>query len=194
MKDVLLQLIEFLVRTKIVKDKPEDLSTLLRDPSTLDSFDSTTNHFDGYVFSGIESSHIVTDSDWWFDDEVKWDWQTRLDLPNALEFSFPSGPEVPQILELRCGNAEVKVRYADVNLSGRFRFGIAMNAINHFLLKVGSSLRLVEVMDAGEDFSVYVITENDGTVFRNELSVYIDPESITNYQGVIEKKHHPVVL
>lgn len=194
MKDALRPLIELLIQTGVLGGTAEEVLSKVVDAYIEDSFDAATGRFYGYVFSNIESPRIVTDEEWWFDDEVKWDWQTRLALPGDLKFFFPSGPDAPQILELRCGDSVIKVQYTDVNLSGRFRFGIAMNAINHLLLTIGSSLRLVEVMDAGEDFAAYVITEGDGAALRNQLRAFLVPESLTNYQVEVEEKHRPVVL
>lgn len=194
MKDALRPLIGLLIQTGVLGGTAEEVLSKVVDAYIADSFDAATGRFYGYVLSNIESPRIITSKDWWFDDEVKWEWQVRLALPTDLEFSFPVGPEAPQILELRCGNSGVKVQYDDVNLSGRFRFGIAMNAINHFLLKTGSPLRLVEVADAGEDFAAYVITEGDGAALRNQLRAFLVPESLTNYQVEVEEKHRPVVL
>lgn len=194
MKDALRPLIELLIQTGVLGGTAEEVLSKVVDAYIADSFDAATDRFYGYVFSNIESPHIVTSGDWWFDDEVKWEWQTRLALPTDLEFSFPARPDMPQILELRCGNSGVKVQYDGVNLSGRFRFGIAMNAINHFLLTIGSPLRLVEVTDAGEGFAAHIITDGDRTALREQLRALLVPESITNYQDVVEEKHHPGVL
>lgn len=194
MKDALRPLIELLIQTRVLGGKTENVLSKVVDAYIADSFDAATGRFYGYVFSNIESPRIVTSGDWWFDDEVKWEWQARLALTADLEFSFPAGPDVPQILELRCGNSNVKVQYTDIDLSKRFRVGIAMNAINHFLLTIGSPLRLAEVTDTGEDFTAYVITEGDGTALRDQLRALLVPESVTNYQGVVEEKHHPRVL
>lgn len=194
MKDALRPLIELLIQTGVLGGTAEEVLSKVVDAYIADSFDAATGRFYGYVFSNIESPRIITSGDWWFDDEVKWEWQARLALPTDLEISFPVGPEAPQILELRCRNSGVKVQYDDVNLSGRFRFGIAMNAINHFLLTIGSSLHLVEVTDAGEDFAAYIITEGDRAALREQLRALLVPKSITNYQDVVEEKHHPRVL
>lgn len=194
MKDALRSLVELLIRTRVLEGQAEEILSKLVDAYIADSFDATIGRFYGYVFSNFEFPRIVTSGDWWFDDELKWEWKTGFMLPGDLEFSLPAGSDVPQVLELRCGDAVVKVQYRDVDLSKRFRFGIAMNAINHFLMKISSPVRLVEVMDAGEDFAAYVITEGDGVSLRNQLREHLIPASMTNYQDVVEEKHHPRVL
>lgn len=200
-KGKLEQLLGFLAKYETVpKVGAEEVEQILQTSYVREYYDEKAGLFTAQVLTELKGhkllagNRLTTTADWWFDDELDYGFREKLALRENVLFVLPETPEQEQVITVVSGEDKVKVRYADTDLTRRFRFGIGIHSINCLLEKMGSELQLVEITDRGEDFAAYaVVLKKCAEEFREGLARYLIAGEITDYQKEIEKRHNPVI-
>ncbi len=152
--------------------------------------------FYGQILSSLEhherlaKNRLITTQDWWFNDEIEYGLKDALDLKHELVFELPNKLNDTNAIGIEAGEDKVVVRYKGVDLSGRFPFGLGIHAVNHLLMRMDSPLRIIEIVDLGEDFAAYAVSpESRVDQLRDKLVKYIFPGKLTDYQSEIENEY-----